>query len=198
MNRLSLLCVVILALVPLLLGFAPGGRNIIKNGDFEKFTGSEPTGWETTNIPNMLTAVSQSTRSHAGKNAVKCEVKDFYGTKMSGMLCLKDVDVSGDSMQLKGFYLLHSVANDRGFLSITFKNANNSAIGSLEELLTKSSGEFVQFSRRAKIPDTTSKIDLHLTLLAGKESAGVHEGSYVLFDDLEFVVLLEKEQKSGP
>jgi hypothetical protein len=197
MNRSLLLWIAALVLVPLVLGPASGGKNVIRNGDFERFTGNEPTGWETTNIPNMLTAVSQSTKSHSGKNAVKCEVKDFYGTKMAGMLCLKDVNVSGDSMQLKGFYLLHSVAGDRGFLSITFKNAG-SAIGSLEEFLIQSSGEFVHFSRRAKIPDTTSKMDLHLTLLAGKESAGVHEGSYVIFDDLEFVVLSGKEVKSGP
>jgi hypothetical protein len=195
MKHLPLLCIAALALAHPTLGFAPGGKNIIRNGDFEKFTGSEPTGWETTNIPNMLTAVSQSTKSHGGKSAVKCEVKDFYGTMMAGMLCLKDLKLSGVSMQLKGFYLLHSIGNDVGFLSVTFKNANNSTIGSVEEFLSKSTAEYTALTREVKIPDGTIRMDLHLTLLAGKGNRTLHEGSYVLIDDLECLVTSETEPK---
>ncbi len=183
---------VALGLVPLALGLGTGGRNIIRNGDFEKFTANEPTGWETTNIPNVLAVVSQSTKCHGGKYAVKCEVKDFYGTKMAGMLCLKDVTVNGATLQVKGFYLLHSVGNDIGFISIAFKNGNRAAIGSLEEFLGKSAADFVGFTKETPIPEGTATMDLHLTLLAGKGSDSLHEGSYVLFDDLQLVVAAEK------
>jgi hypothetical protein len=195
MNHASVMRIILLALVPLAAGAGTGGRNIIKNGDFERWTGGEPAGWETTNIPNMLTAVSSSTRSHGGKFAARCEVKDFYGTKMAGMLCSKGVTLAGASMHVKGFSLLHSVGADVGFLSIAFMNANGSSIGSVEEFLTNDSGEYVQFSREIRLPDGTARMDLHLTLLAGKGSTGVHEGSYVLFDDLECTVPLDTGAK---
>jgi hypothetical protein len=195
MNRTSIMLVIGLTLVPPSLGVGGGGRNIIRNGDFEKWTGSQPSGWETTNIPNMLTAVSPSTRSHGGKFAVRCEIKDFYGTKMAGMLCLKGVNITGASLHVSGYYLLHSVGADIGFLSIAFMNANGSSIGSVEEFLTNATGEFVQLTREMRLPEGTAKMDLHLTVLAGKGSRGVHEGSYVLFDDVECILPSDKEEK---
>ena len=169
-----------LALIPFLLGLGMGGKNLVRNGDFERFTGGEPVGWETTNIPNMLAVVSQSTDSHSGKYAVRCEVKDFHGTKMAGMLCLKDVSVSGTSLQMKGFYVLHPVGNDVGFVSVSFKNESSAAIGSMEEVLSKGAEKYLPFSRETKIPETATKMDVHLTLLAGKGNDNVHEGSYML------------------
>ena len=98
-------------------------------------------------------------------------------------------------MLVKGFYLLHSVGADIGFLSIAFMNTNGSSIGSVEEFLTNSTGEYVQFSRDIRLPEGTATMDLHLTLLAGKGSTGVHDGSFVLFDDLECVLPMETEAK---
>jgi hypothetical protein len=114
---------------------------------------------------------------------------------MAGMLCLKGVNITAASILVKGFYLLHSVGADIGFLSIAFMNASGSSIGSLEEFLTNSTGEYGQFSRETKLPEGIAKMDLHLTLLAGKGSTGVHEGSYVLFDDLECIVPVAGETK---
>jgi hypothetical protein len=74
--------------IPLLLlpGMTLSQGNLLKNGDFESFTGSEPDGWGTSNIPKILTVVSPSTKSHSGKYAVLREVKDFYGSKFAGMI----------------------------------------------------------------------------------------------------------------
>ena len=44
---------VAMLVLPLLLAFSPAGRNLLKNGDFEKFKENEPEGWETTNIPKV-------------------------------------------------------------------------------------------------------------------------------------------------
>lgn len=98
-------------------------------------------------------------------------------------------------MQVRGYYLLHSVGADIGFLSIAFMNANGSSIGSVEEFLTNNSGEFVQVTRETKLPEGIAKMDLHLTVLGGKGSTGVHEGSYVLFDDVECILPSDKEMK---
>ncbi len=82
------LIVVITLLVPLVLMLEP--TNLLKNGDFERFSAGEPTGWTTNNIPTMLSVVSPSSKSYSGKLSVKCEVKDFHGTKMAGMISQKE------------------------------------------------------------------------------------------------------------
>ena len=198
MNRLGLVIALLLLFTPASPGQRAGGRDILKNGDFERFNGDTPTGWESTNIPTMLTVVSRSATSQGGKSSVKCEVKDFYGTKMGGMVCLKDLNVEGSSLTVKGFYLLHSVGKDAGFLSISFKNAQGSSVGSIEEYLSKSSGEFTRFAKTGSIPDGTTKLDVQLTLLAGVDSGNLHEGSYVLFDTMELHVPGDQAEPTGP
>ena len=198
MNRLGLVFALLLLFTPASLGQRAGGRDILKNGDFERFNGDTPTGWESTNIPTMLTVVSRSATSQGGKSSVKCEVKDFYGTKMGGMLWLKDLSAQGGSLTVKGFYLLHSVGKDVGFLSVSFKNAQGSSVGSVEEFLAKSSSEFIPFAKTGPIPDGTTKLDVQLTLLAGAESGNLHEGSYVLFDTMELDVLGDQAEPAKP
>jgi len=198
MNRLALFFALLFLFTPVSLGQGTGGHNILKNSDFERFSGDTPTGWESTNIPGMLTLVSRSSQSHGGKSSVKCEVKDFYGTKMAGMLCLKDVKVSGISLTLNGFYLLRSVGKDVGFFSVAFKNAQGSAVGSVEEFLPKSSSEFIPFTKTVPIPEGTTKLDIHLTLLSGAESGNLHEGSYALFDDMELIASAESIETTEP
>ncbi len=194
MTKVVILLALLVLCSPLLNAQGSGRRNIVKNGDFEKFSGDTPSGWESTNIPNMLTVVSRSTVCHGGKYSVKCEVKDFYGTKMAGMLCLKDLRVRGASLTVKGYYLLRSVGKDVGFLSVSFKNDQGSALGSIEEFLSKSSDEFIPIIKTGPIPEDAAALDVHLTLLAGTDSGSLHEGSYVLFDDMELLVSAEKAE----
>jgi hypothetical protein len=194
MSKLAMLLALFVMYAPALTAQGSGGRNILKNGDFEKFSGDTPAGWESTNIPNMLTVVSRSGTSRSGKYSVKCEVKDFYGTKMGGMLCLKDLRVQGTLLTVKGYYSLRSVGKDVGFLSVSFKNDQGSALGSVEEFLSKSSREFVPITKTGPIPDDATALDVHLTLLAGSDSGTLHEGTYVLFDDMEILVSEEKTE----
>lgn len=166
-----------------------GEGNLLKNGDFEKFSGNDPTGWISGNIPNVLTVVSPSSRSASGKTSVKCEVKDFYGTKMGGTLSQKDIAVNRGELHVKGFYLLKSVGKDAGYISVDVKTEENSTIGTCERYLAEATGEFVPFSFSTKLPDGAKRVDIMLTLMADKNSESLHEGSYVLFDGLELVVL---------
>lgn len=198
MNRLGFVFALFFLFASASLGQEAGGRSILKNGDFERFNGDTPAGWESTNIPNMLTVVSRSATNQGGKSSVKCEAKDFYGTKMGGMLWLKDLSAQGDSLTVKGFYLLHSVGKDVGFLSVSFKNAQGSAVGSIEEYFSKSSSEFIPFSKTGPIPDGATKLDVQLTLLAGVDSGNLHEGSYVLFDTMELDVVSDQAEPTGP
>ncbi len=181
----------------LLTGAGPSGRNLLKNGNFEKFTGSEPDAWSTTNIPKLLTVVSPSGKSRSGNFAVKCEVKDFHGSKMAGMIRQKEIDVSGETLRLSGYFLLNSVGKDVGYIALDFQNDEGSTIGMTEHQLTAVKTDFVPFSFDAKVPASSVHLEVKCTLLATTESGNLHEGSSLLLDDLELVGLAA-EQKIVP
>ncbi|HXG37703.1 MAG TPA: hypothetical protein VNL36_02915 [Bacteroidota bacterium] len=164
-----------------------GERNLLKNGDFEKFVGGEPQNWETNNIPSMLVVVSSSTVSSSGKTSVRCEVKNLSGTMMAGLVRQKNIPVVAGDLQLSGAYLLKSVGKDAGFVSIDVKSKSESTIATCEHYLTRSSSEFVPFTLNTRLPSGARTIDLVLTLIA-PEGESLHEGSYIHFDALELSV----------
>ena len=186
------LIVVITLLVPLVLMLEP--TNLLKNGDFERFSAGEPTGWTTNNIPTMLSVVSPSLKSYSGKLSVKCEVKDFHGTKMAGMISQKEIAVNDGELQLKGAYVLKSVGKDVGFVTVDVKTEGNSTIATCEHYLIDAKDDFVPFTLSARIPNEARNLDILLTLMA-EEGGRLHEGSYILFDALDLAVVGKKENK---
>jgi hypothetical protein len=183
--------------VLLLLGVVRlNGQNLLKNGNFENFTGDEPKYWTTTNIPKVLAVVSPVTKCHGGRYAVKCEVKDFHGSKMPGMIIQKDVELKGESLELRGYYVLSSVGKDAGFISLELQDADGNTVKICQEDLANPAVEFTRFSMAGDIPSQAVRLAIKLTLLPGKGSDNLHEGSYILFDDLELVPVLPEKEKS--
>jgi hypothetical protein len=181
--------------VLLLLGMTLSQGNLLKNGDFENFAGSEPNGWSSNNIPKTLTVVSPSTKCHSGKLAVKCEVKDFYGSKFAGMIMQKSVEISGTALQLSGFYILNSVGKDVGFISLELQNAEGNTVKICQENLVNPTVGFTRFTVSGNIPSGAIRLDIKLTLLPGQESEKCHEGSYIIFDNLELVPVSPEGEK---
>jgi hypothetical protein len=185
-----------LAVLLLLSVMRLNGQNLLKNGDFENFTGNEPKYWTTTNIPKVLAVVSPVTKCHRGKYAVKCEVKDFHGSKMPGMISQTDVALKGTSLELRGYYVLSSVGKDAGFIAIELQDADGNTVKICQENLANPAVEFTRFSMTGDIPSRALRLDIKLTLLPGKGSDNLHEGSYILFDDLEVVAVSPEKEKS--
>jgi len=160
------------------------GRNIVKNGDFEKFSGDEPVGWETTNIPKFCTVVTPTTKCHGGKYAAKCEVKNCSGAMLPGMIQQKNIPIKGKTFQMHFYYLLKSANGDVGYISMEFKNAEGSTIRMCEERLTSSKADFAQFATQFSAPSEATHGDLKIALLATAKDGTVHEGSAVIIDDI--------------
>jgi hypothetical protein len=180
------------------LGFSLAGKNLIHNGDFEKFNGNEPVGWETTNLGKMLTVVSPSTKAHSGTFAVKCEAKASFGSTMPGMITQKKIPLSGETFQLSLYYLLSSVGKDVGFLTVDFQNVEGSTVGMCEHYLTTSASDFTFFKAATKKPEHASMCEFRLTLMPEKEGGKLHEGSSILVDDIEFVSLTPPKDAPVP
>jgi len=159
--------------------------NLIKNGDFEKFTGDNPDGWDTSNIPGTLTVVSASKVARSGAHAVKCEVKDFYGSMIAGFVCQKNIESRGKDLRLSCNFMVHSVGKDEAVIVICFQNAGGSTIGTVEEYFNDTNSKWTEFSKEYKSPAGSAVVQMRLTVLPGKDAEKVHAGSYLICDDLK-------------
>ena len=169
-------------------------KNLLKNGGFETFVGDDPSGWETTNIPKLCVVVSRSTRRVAGQYAVKCEVKDCFGSNIPGMIMQKKIPASGETMNLKFSYVLKSVGGDVGFVALVYKNNQGSTIRMCEEQLTTAATRFAEFTATFPVPDDAETCELKVALLATGEEGSLHVGSSLIVDDMSLVVPVEENQ----
>lgn len=168
--------------------------NLIKNGDFEKFTGDDPDNWETSNIPGTLTVVSPSKVCKSGTRAVKCEVKDFFGSIIAGFVCQKNIETGGKDLRISGSFLVHSIDKDQAVLVLSFQNAGGSTVGSVEEYFDDSASKWLDYTKEIKPPAGAAAVHVRLTLLPGKDAEKAHPGSYVICDDLKMVAFTAVEK----
>lgn len=185
---------IVTLLIPLVVFAQTQSLNLIKNGDFEKFNGNDPLNWDTGNVPGLLTVVTPVKIAANGSSAVKCEVKDLSGTKIAGMISQKKIEISGKELQFSLSYILKSIGGDVGLIMINFQNADGSNIGATEEHLTISKLEFSTFATTLKIPNGALAIGIRLALLGNSGNGSVHEGSYVIFDDVRLIPVLSKDK----
>ncbi|MBI3587088.1 MAG: hypothetical protein HY088_08170 [Ignavibacteriales bacterium] len=185
---------IVTLLVPLVVFAQTQSLNLIKNGDFEKFNGNDPLNWDTGNVPGLLTVVTPTKTAANGSSAVKCEVKDLSGTKIAGMISQKKIAISGKELQFSLSYILKSIGGDVGLIMINFQNADGSNIATTEEHLTISKSDFSTFATTLKIPNGALAIGIRLALLGNSGSGSVHEGSYVIFDDVKLIPVLSKDK----
>lgn len=169
-------------------------ENLMKNGDFEKFTGENPDFWDTSNIPGTLTVVSPSKQSHSGLRAVKCEVKDFGGSIVAGYSCQKNISTGGKELHLSGFFLVRSIEKDEGVVIICFLNSGGSTVGTAEEYLEDTKSKFVEYSKDIKPPAGATAVHVRLTVLPSKGNERAHVGSYLICDDLKLTAIAPKEK----
>lgn len=195
MKTLTAFCIFLLFLC-----FAPsaaaqkGSENLIKNGDFEKFTGDNPDGWDTSNIPGTLTVVSGTKTCNSGLRAVKCEVKDFFGSVIAGYACQKNLPIGGKDVRLSGYFVVRAVGKDQVVIVLCYQNASGSTIGTAEEYLEDTKSKFIEFDKEFKAPAGAATVQVRLTILPNKESERAHPGSYFICDDLKLVCIPPKEK----
>jgi hypothetical protein len=169
-------------------------ENLLKNGNFEKFTGDVPDSWDVNNIPGTLTVVSAAKTSYSGLKAAKIEVKDFFGSVITGYVCQKNLETNGKDLQISGFFGLQSVGKDLGVMIFCFQNATGSTIGSQEEYLEDTKGKFVQFTKEIKAPPGAAFVHFRLTILPDKASEKAHPGTYLMCDELKLAAITIKEK----
>ena len=196
MKTLSCLCILLIVVffLPQKMIAQKGSENLLKNGNFEKFTGDNPDNWDANNIPGTLTVVSASKFSNSGMRAVKIEVKDFFGSVIAGYVCQKNIETAGRDLQINGFFAIQSIGKDQGVMVLCFQNSAGSTLGSQEEYLDDTKGKFVQFTKEVKAPAGAAMLQLRLTILPDKGNEKSHPGSFLLCDDLKLTAIATKEK----
>jgi len=184
-SRLSI--VIALAFSLTVTGLGQGGKNLIRNGDFERFAGDEPVGWGTTNIPKVCVVVSPTTTAHGGKTAAKLEVKDCFGSNIPGMITQKPIPTTPGTYTMRMSYIVKSVGGDVGYISMEFRNSDGSTIRVCEERLLDTGGSFKAFTSPFEAPDDAASGEFRIALLATKEGGSLHVGSFVIADDVVLV-----------
>lgn len=185
---------VLLVVSPWCMFAQKGPENLIKNGDFEKFTGENPDFWDTSNIPGTLTVVSPAKQAHSGARAVKCEIKDFGGSIVAGYICQKNIPTGGMELRISGSVLVRSIENDQAVIVLCFQNSGGSTLGSVEEYLEDSKSKFLGFSKDIKPPAATAAVHIRLTVLPSKGNERAHVGSYMICDDIKLAAVAPKEK----
>ena len=168
-------------------------ENLIKNGDFEKFTGENPDFWDTSNIPGTLTVVSPTKQSHSGAKAVKCEVKEFGGSIVAGYTCQKNIPTGGRELRISGSFFVRSVEKDQAVVILCFQNSSGSTVGTVEEYLEDTKSKFLDLSKVIKPPAAAASVHVRMTLLPSKGNEKAHVGSFMVCDDLKLTHLAPKE-----
>jgi hypothetical protein len=169
-------------------GLGQGGKNLVKNGEFERFAGDDPAGWETTSIPKVCVVVSASTTAHGGKTAARLEVKECFGSMFPGMITQKNIPITGGSTYtMRMAYVVKSVGGDVGYVSMEFENAEGSTVRVCEERLHDTGGAFKTFTSPFQAPDAAVTGELKVAMLTGKDGGSLHVGTHVIVDDIVLV-----------
>lgn len=163
----------------------------IPNAGFENWTGGEPDGWVTSNIPSFITNVTQSAESHSGSSSAKLVVESFLTIPYGGALYtgsdqfgISGFPVSQRYGSLRGYYKLTSSISKVLDITIYFTKGD-SLIGSGIMLFggdVPSYTEFVvpvNYYYPTEIPDTAV---INITYLDTAETWTVGGGAFV--DDL--------------
>ena len=188
-------CIALLVALSAYPAAAQEGPNLIRNGGFEQFSGDDPVGWETTNIPGVCVVVSASDRKVAGKSAVQLTVKECFGSKFPGMITQGKIRVSGETMKLSFRYQLTRSGEDVGYIGMDFKNAEGSTIRMCEERLLRETTTFTSFEETFPVPADAATAELKVAILATGKDETLHAGTTVLVDEMRLVTVSEASKE---
>jgi len=188
-------CIALLVALSAYPAAAQEGPNLIRNGGFEQFSGDDPVGWETTNIPGVCVVVSASDRKVAGKSAVQLTVKECFGSKFPGMITQGKIRVSGETMKLSFRYQLTRSGEDVGYIGMDFKNAEGSTIRMCEERLLRETTTFTSFEATFPVPADAATAELKVAILATGKDETLHAGTTVLVDEMRLVTVSEASKE---
>lgn len=159
----------------------------IPNSGFEQWTGGNPDGWLTNNIPGFVTPVTQSSTSHSGTSAARCAVVDLGGSATPPTL-ITNFSVSQRHATLTFWYQFTPVGGDgAGAIVLMYKNQVAIGAGFGETYDAASSWEVADIDIEYVTGDVPDTCYIYFFTNPDTVNSEYHVGTTVLLDDLAFV-----------
>jgi hypothetical protein len=173
----------------------------IPNGGFERWTGGDPEGWLTTNVPGIVNSVTQSSTAHSGSSAARGEVV-LVSNKPYGPLLQSGDDGDGFPVSqryaaLTGYHIFRPVGGDRFVVGVVMSR-NSTGIGGGYFIDSTAKSSYTQFTVPIQYvnpgtPDTC----IVTILISGPQGSDYHVGSMMLVDDLAFGTTTAVDENTG-
>lgn len=172
----------------------------IPNAGFENWTLGEPDGWVSSNVPSIVTNVTQTTESYTGSSAVKLVIGSFFTIPYWGHIYSSTQDVTDAGFpvsqrygSLKGYYKLNSSATKVLEITIAFQKSGE-VIGGGVIILGGDVPNYTQFTVPADyyttdIPDTAV---INIAYLDTAEQWTIGGGAFI--DDLTLEGLVDVKE----
>ena len=173
----------------------------IPNAGFENWTGTEPDGWLSNNVPGFAQPIQQSSTSHSGSSSVKAEIVSYLGFPYPAWLWSGTsglgFPVSQRHATLTGYYQFHQAANDALIIEVLMKK-NGVGIGAGTFFTGVQTSSWTPlnldiFYVSGEIPDT-AWIYVYVADTTGNSTT---TGSYALIDDWAFMGVSDIQKKEN-
>ncbi len=180
------------------------GLSQIPNAGFENWTGDAPDGWATSNVPAVVTPVTQSSNAHTGTSAVRGVVASLPPIIIqpfiqSGPLG-QGFPYTGRPASFTGHYQFSPIGGDRFGINVGLfaGGINGTLIALAAEARPTTVTSYTQFSvpfvyQNPGLPDTC----IVQIQIVGPNGGDYHVGSSFLLDDIAFSGTADVAQGTG-
>ena len=171
----------------------------IPNAGFENWTGGNPDGWISNNVPGFIETITQSNNAHSGSYAVRGEVVNAFGVPFPPSLFAGDTTsgvvgfpISQRHASLTGYYQFQPIGGDAMLVSAAIyatSGQDTMVVGGGSEFLPATGSTYTQFSMPLFYSPGTPEPEyasIYFFLVDTSFTGQPHIGSAMLIDDLAF------------
>jgi len=166
----------------------------IPNGDFESWSGNDPSGWITYNF--LYHNISPSTTAHNGSYSARAEIVNYNGNPVPVALQAGaggyGFPVNTRYSSVTGYYQFNSVGGDKLYIGVLMykgKGLTGTIVASSPTIIASSSvSGWTQFTAPINYLNANN-VDtciIQFQILGPGSGTDFHTGSYALIDDLVF------------
>jgi len=155
---------------------------------FESWSGNTPTGWTTTNLPNVAENVKKSSDAQHGSYAARCDVLSFSGTALNGSLTTGTITepyiaIAEKISKVTFYYKLSAQASGDGIgvLVFLYKGTGN-LIGSGIVNINQATSSYTM----AEVPITYTTNETPDLIGISFASSASTAGSYFIVDNVSW------------
>jgi len=170
-------------------------QNEVLNPGFENWTAGQPDNWVTTNVPSLVTNVTQSSDAFTGSSSLKGEIGTFQGNPFGPSIQASQgfgapiLNITQNYTQLTGYYKVNITPGTVVVVISTLIDANSGQVATMVDTLSVSATDWTQFTLDYDYSNGSGGQATQATIqiALGSDGGGFQIGDYYLVDDIALV-----------